>query len=127
MIDLLIGVWTVPVLISAILTGVGIGYVAIGAVIRNPKFSSGLASPRENMGVVAIVSSLGGGAFWLGQVLAAFADGDPLYWRIASRFTVWLVFCLGLSFGAYLAARNDKARRTAVARDHARRNLGSRT
>lgn len=123
MTDLLFGVWTAPALLSAIVTGLGIGYGAIGAVIRSPRFSSGVATPRENAVLVAVISGLGGTAFWLGQVLAAFADGDALYWRIASRFTVWLVFCLGLSAGAYAAAARDKARRTSVARDRARREL----
>lgn len=116
MTDVLFGVWTSSALLSALLTGLGIGYVAIGAVIRNPHYSSGLATPRENLAVVALISMLGGGAFWLGQVLAAYADGDPLFWRIASRFTVWLIFCVGLSAGAYLAAQRDRARRAAAAR-----------
>ena len=122
--DLLFGVWTVPALLSASLTGVGIGYVAIGAVIRNPLFTSGLASPKQHAGIVAATSAIGGGFFWLGQVLAAFADGDALYWRVASRFTVWLIFCIGLSVGAYLADSRDRDRRAANARSRARRSLG---
>jgi hypothetical protein len=121
MTDLLFGVWTLAALASAIITGTGIGYVAIGALIRNPTFSSGVATPAQNALVTALVSMLGGGAFWFGQVIAAYADGDPLYWRIASRFTVWLIFCIGLSLGAFLAARADRARRALVARDRVSR------
>jgi hypothetical protein len=123
MTDLLFGVWTAPALLSAILTGLGIGYVAIGAVIRNPTFSSGVATPWQNAAVTAVISLIGGSAFWVGQVFAAFADGDPLYWRIASRFTVWLIFCLGLSAGAFLAAHHDRVVRSAAARDRIRREI----
>lgn len=127
MTDLLFGVWTLPALLSAIITGIGIGYVAIGAVIRNPTFSSGAATPAQNAAVTCVVSVIGGSAFWLGQVVASFADGDPLYWRIASRFTVWLVFCIGLTVGAFLAARADRIRRSQAARERIRRELGPNT
>jgi hypothetical protein len=115
-IDILFGVWTPAVLVSAAMTGGGVGYIAVGAIIRNPLFSSGLASPSQNAALVTIVAMLGGGAFWIGQVIGSLADGDPLWPRVLSRFTVWLVFAGCLGIGAYFAARRDQARRTARAR-----------
>lgn len=124
MIDLLFGVWTFAALLSAALTGLGFGYVAIGAILRNPRFTSGLATPRQHALVVAGVSMAGGLGFWLGQVLSSYADGDPLYWRVGSRFTIWLIFCIALSIGSYIADTRDRNRRAAAARETMRRRIG---
>jgi hypothetical protein len=123
-IDLLFGVWTVPTLLSATLTGLGFGYVAIGAILRNPRFTSGLATPRQHALVVGGIAMLGGLAFWIGQILSAYADGDDLYWRVGSRFTIWLIFCIALSVGAYRADSRDRDRRAANARAAVRRRIG---
>lgn len=122
--DILFGVWTPPVLVSAAMTGLGVGYIAIATILRNPLFSSGLATPGQNATLATIVAMLGGGAFWVGQVVGSYVDGDPLWWRVLSRFGVWLVFAACFGLGAYLAARKDRETRAARARDRARRELG---
>jgi hypothetical protein len=94
-IDFFAGVWTVASLGAAIVGGLAFGWVFVGFAIRNPLFSSGLATPLQNATLTTLIGAIGGGIFWLSQILAAFYDGDPLWWRIASRFTVWLVFCAG--------------------------------
>jgi hypothetical protein len=121
--DLVVGVWSLPVLAAAAIAGLLFGYQAIGYAIRNPLFSSGLASPRQNSLLALFMSTAGGGAFWLSQIVGAYYAGDPLWWRVASRFTVWLAFCLAIGLGAYLAARRDQQRRHRLATDRARREM----
>jgi hypothetical protein len=123
MTELLFGVWSLPVLTLALLAGGLFGYQAIGYAIRNPLFSSGLASPIQNALLATFMAVAGGGCFWVSQIAGAGLAGDPFWWRVASRFTVWLVFCLALGAGAYLAARRDRARRAHAARAQAEREL----
>lgn len=115
--DILFGVWSIPVLFAAALAGGLFGYLAIGYAIRNPLFSSGLASPRQNALLALFMAIAGGGAFYVSQIIGSYAAHDPLWWRVASRYSVWVVFCLALAVGAYVAARRDRTRRAAVARD----------
>lgn len=122
--EVLFGVWSVPVLILACAAGGLFGYQAIGYAIRNPLFSSGLATPFQNALLAVFMAIAGGGFFWVSQIIGAWLDGDPLWWRVASRFTVWLVFCVAIGIGAYLAARRDRRQRAAAARSQAVRELG---
>lgn len=117
--DVLFGVWSTPVLVAAGIAGMTFGYLALGYAIRNPLFTSGLASPRQNALLAICLAVAGGGFFYLSQIAGSYLAGDPLWWRVASRFTVWVVFCLALGLGAYLAARHDRIRRAARARDRA--------
>ncbi|HET7030355.1 MAG TPA: hypothetical protein VFI34_07575 [Candidatus Limnocylindrales bacterium] len=121
--ELLVGVWSIPVLLLAALAGGLFGFAAIGYAIRNPLFSSGLATPAQNGLLAMFMAIAGGGAFWLSQILGAYLAGDPLWWRVASRFTVWLVFCLALGAGAYLAARSHRQQRARAARTRIRKEL----
>ena len=121
--DIFVGVWSIPVIFLATVAGASFGYSAIGYAIRNPLFSSGLATPAQNALLATFMAIAGGGAFWLSQIAGSYLAGDPLWWRVASRFTVWLVFCIALGIGAYAAARADRRRRAAGARQRAREEL----
>lgn len=124
MIDLLIGVWSVPVLLAAAVAGAVFGFGAIGFAIRNPIFSSGLATPIQNGLLATLMAIVGGGFFWISQIAGAYGAGDPLWWRVASRFSVWVVFCLAIGVGVYLAARRDRAQRHRAARERIQREFG---
>ena len=124
MTDLLFGVWSLPVIAAAAAAGAVFGLGALGYAIRNPLFSSGLATPLQNATLATFLAIVGGGFFFLSQIGGAYAAGDPLWWRVASRFSVWIVFCLAVGFGVYLASRRDRERRHRVARERAERELG---
>jgi len=112
----LLGVWDVPAALSAIVGGIGVGYVVVGSLLRNPRYSAGLASVLEYLRIVASSSVLVFGVFFIGQTLAAWAKGDPLWWRVASRFTIAIVYCVCIGVGAAVSALRDNRKRSQAAR-----------
>jgi hypothetical protein len=119
----LFGVWTPATLIAAVVAGLGIGYFVVGAIARNPYFSSGRATPFANGAVAAGALAIALAAFYTGQVFGAIAGGDVLWARILSRFTLSLVYALFLGVGTWAACRRDQHNRHARARLQAMQEL----
>lgn len=121
-------VWTPAGVISAIAGGLGIGYFVIGQILRNPRYSSGQASPFESGRLVALAGAIVGATFYVGQTLSTLLEesgGVDLAWRVVSRFALWLLYSLCLGIGAAFAELRDDRERYLVARDRAQRQLGS--
>lgn len=121
--DFLFGVWTPAAVASAVVAGLGLGYTMVGWIILNPAYSS-LGSTATRYGLlVAGASIIGGAFFWGGQVIGAYAGGDELWWRILSRFTIWLLYAVCLGIGAAWSFHRDHAQRVAKARERAKREF----
>lgn len=123
MLDGLTAVWTPATIVAAILTGLLVGAFPIGFVISRSRYRLPTIGPGEYGVLVAILGTLVGIAFFVGQVYAAGAvDNDPLAYRIASRYALFLLFgpCMGLgtslSLRSSLRARERNARNVASAR-----------
>lgn len=114
-------VWTPAAVISAVVGGLGIGYFVLGQILRDPRYSSGQASPRDVWRLVVRGAALVGFGFYIGQVVAtSFEAGGDFGWRVISRFLLWLLYSLLLAVGAAWSIRNDDHDRYLQARDQAR-------
>lgn len=117
--ELLFGVWGWPVAVASVLAGLAVGIEVLGPVLRHPSFSSRIASPASYATMVGVLAALTGLAFYAGQVAGAIADGDPLWWRVASRYTLWLLYSVALALGSWVSLVAHQRRRHRVAHQRA--------
>lgn len=115
----LFGVWTPAVLTAAVASGLAFGFAILGPIARWPLFSSMAATAVQTAVLVAVAGVLAGIVFYVGQVTGAHADGDPLWWRIASRASIWGLYAICVGIGAGLSVAHDNHRRTERARRQA--------
>lgn len=127
MLDGLTAVWTPATIVAAIVTGLLVGVFPIGFVISRTRYRLPAIGPGEYGVLVAILGTLVGIAFFVGQVYAASSvDRDPLAYRIASRYALFLIFgpCMGV--GTWLALRWSLRARERSARDVASARIADR-
>lgn len=93
---------TLANIIIALIGGALAGYFLVGVVAGDPTWVSPVATPKAVGILVGSYSIAIGGLFYLGQTIASLVDGDPGWPRIASRFVVYVVFCLALGAFTWL-------------------------
>lgn len=118
-------VWTPATLTAAVVAGVAMGVFVVGWVATNPAYASGIASPVAIARLVGVMGVATGVVFYVGQTVAAAADGDPGWYRIASRFGLWLVYAVCLAVGSWIRLSQDQRARRIRAERKARAELGT--
>lgn len=107
----LVTVWTFPSVALAILTGVTFG-AGVGWISVNPQYSAGIAGPVRIGFLAFLFGTFGGMTFYAGQALGSYLSDDPNWYRVLSRFGLWLVFSASIGVTtAFLVWRDRKRRR----------------
>lgn len=116
----LFAVWSPATLVGAIVAGALVGYLIVGRFASDPEYASLLASAREIGLLTAVLASLLGIVFYVVQAVSSYADGDPQWPRVISRFGLWLVYAGVLGIGTWLRLEHAAAqrKRNALAQAH---------
>ncbi len=116
-------VLTLVNVLVALAGGALAGYFLVGQVAADPAWVSPDANARAVGLLTTSYSVAVGGLFYLGQVVAAVADGDTGWPRLATRFVLWLAFCFAMGVGTWLRLRVHEHVRHLEARARARDEL----
>lgn len=107
--------WTSATFIAAILAGLGIGYVLLGALAIDPAYVTARAA--RSVGLLIGGTFLAAGlAFYATQMVVSAAQDDESWPRVVGRFGLWVVYAVCLGVGSWWRAR-EQAR---INRSHAR-------
>lgn len=104
LIDIVTAVWSPAALAISLIGGGVFGWSLVRVAAGRDKYPRPVPVPRgyASRGL-ALLMVYGGTIFYAGQVVEAIGSGDAGVDRITSRFTIWLVFCVGSGLGAYFA------------------------
>lgn len=113
-------VWTPATSITALMAGLAMGFFVVGTIAANPLYASNLAAASAVGRLVGGMAIITGVVFYVGQAIAAIADGDAGWPRVVSRFGLWMVYAIALGIGSWLRLRRHAAMRAkaAVAQAH---------
>ena len=101
LIELLTLVWTPATVLTAVVTGLAIGFVVLGYLGSTPTYAAD-GTPGQVGRIVAFGGALAGLVFYVGQAAATYAEDDPNAQRIVSRYMLWVLYSMGMGLGTYL-------------------------
>lgn len=118
-------VWSPSAIAAAVVGGLGMGIFVLGSVATDARYTSGIATPHQVAQLVTVVTFVGGLVFFVGQATATWAEHDPNWPRVVSRFGVWCAYAVALGAGTWLRLGWAAARRRRRVLARARQELGT--